>query len=447
MNSSMLVLAMAAKATVVLAAACGAIWALRKASSSARYFVWSCALVAILAIPFLSVTVRQLEAPIPIFSAITDGAQSIDNANVPPVRESPWRLPSLQTLWLAGVMVALARVLIGHAGAYLSLRRTEAIPSADWLNALADASSRVGLRRSVSIRRSLDTDVPLTYGLLRPVVLLPAGSEHWEPERRRVVLMHELVHVRRFDALLSLAGQIARAVYWFHPLAWFALSRFRQEQERSCDDAVVRAGAGQSTYAGHLVSFARSLTANAEWPAALGMADTNDLEQRVRAILDPRRNRRALNRSLGVAAACALAVCIIPLAAVRAQETRGTASLTGSVYDASGAAVPYAIVSLKTADGAKQEITRSDGGGEYRFERIAAGNYTMEAKAPGFAPFQQANIVLTTTAPTRLDAKLVMGQVNETLEVVGKVRVRHKLARPVVFASAAMCRQLNWCIP
>ena len=71
---------------------------------------------------------------------------------------------------------------------------------------LADVSAQLSLRRLVELRSSRETDVPLSYGFLRPVVLLPAESSEWSGERRRVVLLHELIHVKRLDALFCLIG-------------------------------------------------------------------------------------------------------------------------------------------------------------------------------------------------------------------------------------------------
>ena len=107
---------------------------------------------------------------------------------------------------------------------------------------------------------------------LGPVVLLPDESDRWRTERLRMVLIHELAHVQRWDCLVQLLAHLARALFWFHPLAWLAVSRLRVEQELACDDVVLASGASAPDYAEHLVVVTAGLAENL-WiaPVALGM--------------------------------------------------------------------------------------------------------------------------------------------------------------------------------
>ena len=424
MNSIAFLSTAALKATVVFAAAFLLVLGLRRASAAARYFVWTSALVTALAIPILSLSVRPWKVAavvMPQALATVDAAGSpAAGPSAPvtsPARSFGWLIP----LWFCGVMAVVARMAIGHARVRLSIRRAPEIRDPAWLTALNAAAGRIGLRRRVELRNSLDTEVPVSYGLLRPVILLPAEFEEWSDDRRSVVLLHELTHIRRLDWLSCVISQLACAAYWFHPLAWLSVARFRQEQERSCDDAVVVAGTGQSAYAEHLVALASSLTAGrSSWPAAIGMAEANGLEQRVRALLDPRRKRRSLNGRVCLAALSAILVCAIPFAALRAQDAGPKVALSGTVVDASGAVVPNAVVLLKNANGKNQEIARSGAAGEYHFAAVAAGKYDVEVRSPGFAAYHQAALDLTGSNPARADFKLDIGTVSETVDVVGK---------------------------
>ncbi len=230
-----------------------------------------------------------------------------------------------------------------------------------------------------------------------------------------MVLLHELTHARRRDPLLWLMAQITGAIYWFHPLVWLALAGFRREQERSCDDAVVNAGAARPAYAEHLVALARDIAPARAYSAALGMAATSDLEQRVRSLLDARRNRQGLRRGICAAAAVAIVAVILPLAALRAQQSGAPASLSGWVHDPSGAAVTGALVLLKNHT-SHQEAARTNAVGEYRFS-VPEGSYTLEVHAPGFAEYHQA-VVLPVNAQTNI--VLDLGKVSESVEVVGR---------------------------
>jgi TonB family protein len=116
----------------------------------------------------------------------------------------------------------------------------------------------------------------------------------------------------------------------------------------------------------------------------------------------------------------AILVCAIPFAALRAQDAGPKSSLTGSIYDPSGAVIPGAAVLLKNLNGKNQEITRSGAVGEYRFASLPAGKYDLEVRAPGFALYQRPGLELNPETPVRLDFILNLGSVSEAVDVVGK---------------------------
>jgi len=429
MHSNAFLLDAAVKATVILTVAFLFTAGMRHGSASARYFTWTCALAAILVLPVFSLVLprwdftlktpsaRVISPPAPVSGTAPLVAEVGKLEAAPAVRTFPW----LAAIWLAGATIGLARLAAGHFRLWLSLRRAGEGCGSEWLALVEETAARIGLRRAVSMRRSPETDVPLTCGVFAPAVVLPCGSEEWDAQRRGVVLLHELTHARRRDPLVYLLARVAAAVYWFHPLAWLAVARFRREQERSCDDAVVRAGAGQSAYASHLVALARSVAPSGAYSAALGMAATGDLEQRVRALLEPGRNRRGLSRRVCLTGLTAALALIVPLAALHAQSSGPVASLAGSVYDISGAAVPGVLIMLNGVH--NQEAARANAAGQYSFSGIPAGSYRLQVRARGFAEFQKA-VVLTAGAPQQMKITLGLGDVTETVEVVGKAGPR-----------------------
>jgi TonB family protein len=162
--------------------------------------------------------------------------------------------------------------------------------------------------------------MPMTFGM-HAVILMPADASAWSEEKRRVVLLHELAHVRRGDAATHLLARAALALYWWNPLAWTAWREFVKERERAADDLVLNAGARASEYAGHLLDVARTMQAPPvmAWAAA-AIARRSQLEGRLMAILDSGVNRAAPTRASMLAAAMLAVAIVAPLAAVHAQE-------------------------------------------------------------------------------------------------------------------------------
>ena len=97
----------------------------------------------------------------------------------------------------------------------------------------------------------------MTWGLLRPVIVLPAEAGGWPASERRHALLHERSHVDRGDWAIQLMTRLVCAVYWFHPLVWLAARRLFLEAERACDDRVLLAGARSTDYAKQLLQLAR----------------------------------------------------------------------------------------------------------------------------------------------------------------------------------------------
>ena len=161
----------------------------------------------------------------------------------------------------------------------------------------------------------------MAWGIFRSSVLMPADADTWPAHRLRVVLLHELAHVKRRDCLTHLVAQIACAAYWFNPLAWMAARRLRTERERACDDLVLASGTRGSDYADQLLDIARVMRAG-RFPAvlagaSLAMAQRSQLEGRLMAILDPSVPRRGLTRARALAAAVVFALLIVPVASVQ----------------------------------------------------------------------------------------------------------------------------------
>ena len=246
---------------------------------------------------------------------------------VPPVLETsplnpraadPSRVAWPLAVWAAGSVAVLAWGLTGCASLWWMGRKAERIADPVWVEAARAAARRLGIRRAVTLLRGGPAAMPLTWGVLRPRLLLPEEADQWPEDRRRAVLLHELAHVRRRDCLTHWLGLAACSAYWFNPLAWYAAARLRAEREQACDDLVLEAGERPSDYAAQLLGVARTLrAARSLAPAAMAMARPSGLETRLTSILDARRNRRGPTRWLVAACLAAVLAASATLAAVR----------------------------------------------------------------------------------------------------------------------------------
>jgi TonB family protein len=319
----------ALKGSIVLAVAAAAAWVLRRRSAAVRHIVWTAAAAALIALPILTATLPALRVPVApegpmtvfrVFATSRSAAPTVSSA-VPAmpaaaVAEATSLDPRRWTaaIWAAGAAIGLLQMLLA-CGAVWRLRRGA--------RRLDDGgiASELGIYCPVEVLESEREGMPIVFGVFRPTVLLPAGAAEWRPDRLRVVLLHELAHVRRGDVATHLLARTALALYWWNPLAWFAWREFLKERERATDDLVLYAGERASDYATHLLEVARTLQpAPATAWAAIAMARRSQLEGRLIAILDSGVQRRAWGRR-AQAAAVAIAIALIaPFAAVQAQD-------------------------------------------------------------------------------------------------------------------------------
>ncbi|HXO86321.1 MAG TPA: M56 family metallopeptidase, partial [Gemmatimonadales bacterium] len=237
-------------------------------------------------------------------------------------------------IWLSGVVVVLLLVALGMARIAWLARVTPPAQDESWLLLVEQLSRELGLTRHVRVLQAQAPAMPMTWGIRRPVILLPAEADEWPAERRRDVLLHELAHVKRHDFFVQLIARVACAVYWFHPLVWLAATRLREERERACDDHVLRAGAMPSAYATHLLEIARGLrAARATSLASVAMARPAQLATRLIDVLDARRCRDTLSPRSALPAWIGAIAVVVPLAAVapRVAEPAATRSIIDTI--------------------------------------------------------------------------------------------------------------------
>jgi len=170
-------------------------------------------------------------------------------------------------------------------------------------------------------------------------------------------------------------------------LFWYAARRLRLESERACDDAVLRAGAMASEYASQLVAIARRRPSTALLTAAVPISRPSMLQRRIAAMLNPRLAHESISRRAAAVVVLGLVAIALPIAAVQARQA-GTRAFDGVVYDATGAVVPDAPVTLQPSSGAERKAA-TDAEGHFTFADVPAGQYTLEVAVAGFAKLSQ----------------------------------------------------------
>jgi len=352
----------AVKSAMVFALAWVITKMMRHQSAAARHLVWTSAIAAALMLPVASLWMPAWHLPAPaawreaaaVFQVSATAAgesasAAVGRSNPTTARTGPiamrnWRAIIL-FVWAFGSALVLLQMLLGYAAIW-RLRRS--------------MTRSVGRVEGVEILESPAGTMPMTAGIWKPAVFLPADSSAWPDARRRAVLAHELAHVTRSDAATQLLARAAVALYWWNPLAWLAWREFVKERERAADDLVLASGLSATDYAGHLLEIARRLAAS---PAmAVAMARKSQLEGRLLAILDSNASRKSAGRWSAVAAAiCAIAV-MAPLAAVRAQDTQTLhADVAATIRSAQSQRDPAMLEKIATAaeDQRKFDVART----------------------------------------------------------------------------------------
>ena len=244
------------RVTVVLGLAWFATLLLWRASADARGRVWRTALVATV----------LLFVPIPVPEPLRISSTVLADVAGPSSGVAA-SAPILLAVWMTGLAL-----LMGRLGISLSflMRLTRSAPSIDGLG----------------VRVSSVLMTPVTWGVFRPVILVPAYVLDWPAEKYAAVVRHESAHIDRRDWLWQTFAECVTAVLWFHPLVWLAAARLRSEAEQAADDRVLT-GTNATSYAQQLLDIARRLKQRPPHTAVAMTRRPRALESRIAAILDP----------------------------------------------------------------------------------------------------------------------------------------------------------------
>jgi bla regulator protein BlaR1 len=258
-------------------------------------------------------------------------AKVASRASISPVAAATavYALPAAILLFIT--FLALARLIALRA-------RADVLVDGHWLSALARSQRRMGFKHGTALLTSNELSSPISWGLMRPVILLNTRAVEASSEAEAIIA-HELAHVARMDWAKLLLARIATALFWFNPLVWLLAREAHQLREEAADDSVLAADIGDTDYAQLLVGVARH-----ECPGLLlgahGVAPSkSSLARRVARVLDGASVRSPVARSFAVGVLAGAVLIAAPLAALTL--TPGGPRLAKSLPPASAKSHPH----------------------------------------------------------------------------------------------------------
>jgi uncharacterized protein (TIGR03435 family) len=317
----------AVAATIVAIAKCRS----RPLAPQFEHALWTCILVAMLgfAVPKITVhagspmTPAHASAAAVSFQQSDLAAMSIPNpAHIAPAsaaRANIWLI-----IWLAGTGLMALRIVLGLFLTHRSLADARTIAREN-----AIPNDVTGISR---LQESDNAIVPMTIGWPRTRIVLPTSWRTWPNDKLRAVLLHELAHVRRRDALVTFLAAINKAIFWFHPLAWWLERRLAELAEFAADDAAVKASIDPRDYASILLDIASGAR-----PTRLRLSSDfarhglHRINRRIERIFDSRARTGSM-RIVWTAATLIAAITLIQFQRpIHAQEPSGLTFDTASV--------------------------------------------------------------------------------------------------------------------
>lgn len=246
--------------------------------------------------------------------------------------------PVWTALWLAGMLLLAAWFTVSYVRSQRKFRTSLPVErgcAADWMRA----------HRHIAVRVSDQINAPLTYGFLRPVILLPRQMD-WEDETALAhILTHEYMHIRHLDGVMKPALAAALCIHWFNPAVWLLYVLANRDIELACDEAVVR-------LLGRPAAYARTLLRMEETKAGCrplySHFSQNAIEERIKAIMQ-------LKKISALAAVCAL-LLVAGVTTVFATSARQEPAQQPEAERTAGSWEPGKTYRFEAADGEEKDI-------------------------------------------------------------------------------------------
>lgn len=382
-------LALIIKSSFILLITFGIISLMKKFSASARHLVWTVALVAVILLPVIPALTPQWQVPLlPDPAALRSGEKEIPeldtkfsatekegesslaaiptqpneiapgkvvtkkanedyleplqkNLQIPllgshsgqskgaeadSVTQEPFDLIlPLLIVWAGGVVVTFFWLLSGILSVSKAIRKASPIICQGWHRDLETVRGKYNITSAIQLVYSEQFDYPLVFGIFRPKLVIPLNDLQRSDIYRKIVLLHELAHIKRRDTLTQLLVHFALPLNWFNPLAWMAVNNLLREQELSCDDYVLTSQIKPADYAAQLLEITETMKGRTNWAVA-SMANKSEIKGRIMDILNPEKNRRITGKLFSTLLVLIGLSLILPLASAQmwSNESAGT---------------------------------------------------------------------------------------------------------------------------
>ncbi len=238
--------------------------------------LWTAAILRLL-VPF------KTASPVSFYGLLSRTAIKVETPGAVAVEETSAGISIWTVIWLAGMAVMGIAFAVSYIRCIRAFRTSTPLENKyidDWL-------TKNSHWQRMTVRALPGLRTPLTYGFLRPVILLPEEAEGWDAERLDMVLCHEFTHIRRFDSVLKKLSVLALCVHWWNPAVWLMAALLDRDMELACDGAVVDQFGPEcrAQYARLLISLKASRTGI---PLVTGFGK-NVTERRVRGVMGYKR--------------------------------------------------------------------------------------------------------------------------------------------------------------
>ena len=180
----------------------------------------------------------------PDFLKQIDASQEASPEGMIIIRRIEKHIPLLVNVWLIGAFLFFFKTASGLAD-LRSLHRKSHSPVPDRLRLVVkQISKKLQVSRPIQILSSTHIDIPLTYGILKPVILIPSALLfQMSPTQLEAIIAHEMAHIKRHDYLVNLIQSILEMLFFFHPVFWWINHEAKKQREMACDEMAIALGA------------------------------------------------------------------------------------------------------------------------------------------------------------------------------------------------------------